>query len=309
MADNHPIPPKLQSEISLYLAYLKNERQYSQHTHNNYRRHLQTMAKLLTEQNITCWQDVSSEHVRWQLNKLHRLQKNPRTLAAMLSAERGLLNYLIREQRLINNVTNGIRPPKKQAPLPGNLDLDQIFQLLNIQGDDPLSIRDLAMFELFYSSGLRLSELVMLNMNDLQLADKQVKVIGKGQKTRLLPVGSCAIKALEKWFEVRSQLAPTDEMAIFVSKQKKRISVRNVQERLKFHAKQQSIDGRIHPHKLRHTFATHLLEGSGDLRAVQELLGHSDLSSTQIYTQLDFQHLSKVYDQTHPRAKKNNDHL
>lgn len=295
---------QLQIEIDNYIQHLAIERQYSPHTQNNYRRHLQCMAHLLMQQNIECWQDATAEHVRWQLNKLHRQGKNPRSLSALLSAQRGLLNYLIREQRLDNNVTIGIRPPKKQANLPGNFSVDQIFQLLNIQGDDILNVRDKAMFELFYSSGLRLSELVGLNIQDLQAEAQEIRVIGKGQKTRLLPVGSHALKSIQAWLQLRSQLAPIDEPALFVSKQQKRISQRNVQERLKHHAKLQGIHGRVHPHKLRHSFATHLLEGSCDLRAVQELLGHSDLSSTQIYTQLDFQHLSRVYDQSHPRAKK-----
>jgi len=298
------VAAQLQVEIDNYIQHLAIERQYSPHTQSNYHRHLQKMAHLLCEQNIHRWQAMQPEHVRWQLNKLHRQGKNARTLSALLSAQRGLLNYLIREQRLEHNVTTGIRPPKKTASLPGNLNVDQAFQLLNIQGQDILSIRDKAMFELFYSSGLRLSELVMLNLNDLHLDCQEVKVLGKGQKSRLLPVGSLAIQALKHWLTLREQLAPADDMALFVSKQRRRISQRNVQDRLTFHAKQQGISGRIYPHKLRHSFATHLLEGSGDLRAVQELLGHSDLSTTQVYTQLDFQHLTKVYDQTHPRAKK-----
>jgi integrase/recombinase XerC len=195
--------------------------------------------------------------------------------------------------------------PKQGRPLPKNLDVDQVYQLLNITDEgDPLAIRDRAMMELFYSAGLRLAELVALNVADLGRDDRQLRVLGKGNKERIVPFGRMALEWLNKWLAVRPLFAVADEPALFLSKQKRRISTRSVQLRLEQWGIKQDLAPHVNPHKLRHSFATHLLESSADLRAVQELLGHANLATTQIYTHLDFQRLADVYDQSHPRAKK-----
>ena len=202
-----------------------------------------------------------------------------------------------------HNPAIGIQAPKSEKKLPKALDIDNTQQLLSLEGSDWLSIRDRAILELFYSSGLRLSELVDLNLNDIDLPQALITVTGKGNKTRTLPVGSFAIKAIESWINIRCDLNP-DHSAVFLSKQGKRLSQRSVQLRLKKYSLQQGISQHVHPHMLRHSFASHMLESSGDLRAVQELLGHANISTTQIYTHLDFQHLAKVYDKAHPRANR-----
>jgi len=201
----------------------------------------------------------------------------------------------------------GIKGPKFAKPLPKNLDVDQMACLLEIPDDEPLAIRDKAMMELMYSSGLRISELVGANMQDISAANGEILVRGKGNKERLIPVGKKALDALKKWLTIRPQFVKPDEIAVFLSSQKNRISIRQVRLRMQEWGIKQGISSQVHPHKLRHSFASHILESSGDLRAVQELLGHSSLSATQVYTHLDFQHLAKVYDNTHPRAKKRTD--
>ena len=202
------------------------------------------------------------------------------------------------------NPVNGIRAPKTANKLPLPIDVDQMSQLLNLEQSDPLAIRDLALMELMYSCGLRLMELSALNIGDVDLQDRTVPVVGKGGKTRVLPVGKAASLSLVRWLEIRSQLVPSDEQALFISQRGTRLSHRAIQQRLHYWGIKQNIDNNVHPHRLRHSFASHLLESSGNLRAVQELLGHADISTTQIYTHVDFQQLAKVYDNAHPRARK-----
>jgi len=197
-----------------------------------------------------------------------------------------------------------VQAPKAPRRLPSTLDADQVASLLAISGDDPTTLRDRAILELFYSSGLRLAELVGLNLGDVDAADRTVRVIGKGSKVRVVPVGKHALAALRDWLAVRSELARSGELALFVGRRGERVSPRTVQRHVNEWAKRRGAPTGVHPHMLRHSFATHLLESSGNLRAVQELLGHASLSSTQIYTHVDFQHLAKVYDQAHPRARK-----
>jgi integrase/recombinase XerC len=203
-----------------------------------------------------------------------------------------------------SNPASGIKTPKAPKRLPNVLDVDQINQLLNIQETNPISLRDKAILELLYSSGLRLTELVNLNPIDLNLKDKSLMVMGKGGKTRLVPIGQKAIEAVNQWLDVRSQLAKTDEEALFVGSKGVRLGQRAIQARIRHWGKKNGIQQSVYPHLLRHSFATHLLEASGDLRAVQELLGHKDISTTQIYTHLDFQHLAETYDKAHPRSGK-----
>jgi integrase/recombinase XerC len=214
------------------------------------------------------------------------------------------MNYLLREGLIKSNPASGIKTPKAPKRLPNVLDVDQINQLLNIQETNPISIRDKAILELLYSSGLRLTELVNLNPIDLNLKDKSLMVMGKGGKTRMVPIGQKAIEAVNLWLDVRSQLAKIDEEALFVGSKGVRLGQRAIQARITHWGKKNGIQQSVYPHLLRHSFATHLLEASGDLRAVQELLGHKDISTTQIYTHLDFQHLAETYDKAHPRSGK-----
>ena len=214
------------------------------------------------------------------------------------------MNYLLREGLIKFNPASGVKTPKAPKRLPNVLDVDQINQLLNIRETNPVSLRDKAILELLYSSGLRLSELVNLNPIDLNLKDKSLMVMGKGGKTRLVPIGQKAIEAVNQWLDVRSKLAKTDEEALFVGTKGVRLGQRAIQARITHWGKKNGIQQGVYPHLLRHSFATNLLEASGDLRAVQELLCHKDISSTQIYTHLDFQHLAETYDKAHPRSGK-----
>jgi integrase/recombinase XerC len=229
-----------------------------------------------------------------------------RSIQRELSSIRGFYQYLIRQGEMKNNPAMEVRAPKSEQLLPKTCDAEQIGRLLHEQNSDgDVLIRDLAMFELMYSSGLRLAELVGIDLNHIDLGQQQLIVTGKGNKTRYLPIGSKAVKAVRRWLGVRADFSRDgSEQALFISKQEKRISPRNVQSRLNQLVKKQSIDQHLSPHALRHSFATHMLESSGDLRAVQELLGHANIKTTQIYTHLDFQHLAKVYDAAHPRAKR-----
>ena len=292
--------------VTRFLDYLRVERQYSPHTQNNYRLHLHELSRLAAELGLVEWRELKPPLVRALVVRLRRSGKAaPRTLATKLSSLRSFLDYLVRLEELKANPARGIVTPKQGRPLPKNLDVDQVYQLLNIpEENDPLAVRDRAIMELFYSSGLRLSELVGLNLSDLRLEERQLRVVGKGNKERILPIGRMALEWLGKWLALRPLLALEGEGALFLSKQKRRITSRSVQLRLAQWGIKQELAPHVHPHKLRHSFATHLLESSGDLRAVQELLGHANLTTTQIYTHLDFTHLADVYDQAHPRAKR-----
>jgi len=227
-----------------------------------------------------------------------------KSLQRELSSVRTFYSYLLREQAVESNPAQGIRAPKTKRLLPPTLDVDQVGALLDTTTSDPLEIRDLAMMELFYSSGLRLAELISVNTDDIDTQDTSLEVLGKGSKSRRVPIGQKALEAIANWLLIRPQLAKPDEPALFVSKRGTRIHRRTVETRLKRWSLNHGTNQNLHPHMLRHSFASHVLESSGDLRAVQELLGHADISTTQIYTHLDFQHLAKVYDAAHPRAKK-----
>lgn len=293
--------------IELFSDYLKFEKQYSVHTVNQYNQQL-NFAALYFSKLADNWFAVQGEHIRRYSMALRSKQLSGRTISLKLSCIRSLYKFLkaknISQQRHYHNPAEAIKGPKFSKPLPKNLDVDQMAKLLEIADDEPLALRDKAMMELMYSSGLRISELVGANIPDINLTEGEILVRGKGNKERLLPVGSKALNALQAWLKVRKHYAHPDETAVFLSSQKKRISVRQVRLRMQQWGVKQGISSQVHPHKLRHSFASHILESSGDLRAVQELLGHSSLSATQVYTHLDFQHLAKVYDNTHPRAKK-----
>ncbi|WP_133405488.1 tyrosine recombinase XerC [Parashewanella tropica] len=281
--------------------YLRSERRLSPYTCRNYLRELTRFKALQTEEQH--WQALSPDDLQSLLAKLHRQGLSPRSIALSLSSIKQLYQFLLREGKINTDPSVLLRAPKQNKPLPKNLDVDSIQHLVDINPDDPLAVRDKAIMELFYSSGLRLAELAALNTSDFSDQLKQVTVMGKGGKMRMLPVGSKAVDALQDWLDIRSTINTLDS-AVFVTQKGKRLSHRSIQTRLNKWAQQQGLSSKVHPHKLRHSFATHMLEASADLRAVQELLGHADLSTTQIYTSLDFQHLAKVYDGAHPRAKR-----
>ena len=248
---------------------------------------------------------MTTDEVRRYVAWRHRAGAGGKTLQRELSALRSFFRYLLREGRLGFNPAQGVRAPKSERKLPVTFEADGLCALLDQAPDeDPLALRDQAMIELFYSSGLRLAELVSVNLNDIDLEDASLEVLGKGAKRRRVPVGAQALAAVKRWREVRGLLAAADEPALFVSQRGRRIHPRTVEQRLARWAMERGAGRHLHPHLLRHSFASHLLESSSDLRAVQELLGHANIATTQIYTHLDFQHLAQVYDQAHPRARR-----
>ncbi len=286
-----------------YWDFLRIEKQASPHTISNYQRQLQAVSELLAQAEINAWQQVEASTVRWILIQSHKQKLGAKSIGLRLVALRQFLAFLVKRGELKVNPAQGIKAPKVGKHLPKNIDAEQVTQLLNIQSDKPLAQRDLAMMELMYSSGLRLSELQGLNLDNMDLTNGEVKVLGKGNKERIVPIGSKAITAIQNWLVVRKQFQPK-ENALFINQRGGRLSHRSIQLAMEKWGKIQALDTHLHPHKLRHSFATHLLEASQDLRAVQELLGHSSLSTTQIYTHLDFQHLAKIYDTAHPRARR-----
>jgi integrase/recombinase XerC len=283
---------------------LATERRLSPHTVEAYERDLLALLEFCAREQIASFEMLDSFSVRRFAAESHRRGLGARSVARRLSAVRTFLNYLIETGVLKSNAGVHVQAPKAPRRLPATLDADQVASLLAISGDDPLTLRDRAILELFYSSGLRLAELVGLNLGDVDAADRTVRVLGKGSKMRIVPVGRQALAALNDWLAVRAQLARGGEPALFVGRRGDRVSPRTVQKRVNEWAKRQGTPTGVHPHMLRHSFATHVLESSRNLRAVQELLGHASLSTTQIYTHLDFQHLASVYDQAHPRARK-----
>jgi len=295
----------VQNWLNRFLDHLRHERCLSPHTLSNYSRDLERIRAWCTGQQIETWVHLDSHRIRSYAAQRHRGGIKGKSIQRELSSLRSLFNYLLREGEASSNPVQGIRPPKVQRRLPPTMDADQLSQLLDMPpGENALELRDHAMMELFYSSGLRLAELISLDCRDVTGEPGTLEVTGKGSKTRRVPVGRKAIKALRHWLNVRETVAAGDEPALFVSRRGGRIHSRTIQARMKLWAVRQGASHHLHPHLLRHSFASHLLESSGDLRAVQELLGHADISTTQIYTHLDFQHLAKVYDAAHPRAKK-----
>lgn len=289
--------------IDEFIRHLAMERRLSPLTCKNYRRDLEALADWCGEQDIARWDQLDDEHIRNFSASCYRKGLAARSIQRRLSAIRSYFRYLLREKRVTRNPVTGVSAPKAKKRLPGNLDADRMSRLLEIDGDGPLVARDRAILELFYSSGLRLAELVSLDLHDVDLADGTVRVTGKGSKERIVPVGRKASTAIKAWRHERQALAASTQNALFVSQHGRRLSHRAVQQRVAHWARKQGIDARVYPHLLRHSFATHLLESSHDLRGVQELLGHANISTTQVYTHLDFQHLAQIYDQTHPRAR------
>jgi integrase/recombinase XerC len=293
--------------IQAFLGHLEHERRLSPHSVSNYRRDLHKFHDYCKKQDLTDWTSLNAHHARGFVAHLHHAGLGGRSIQRALSALRSFFNYLVREELVSNNPARGVSAPKTGKPLPKTLDVDQISRLLAMDDKDPLALRDLAIMELLYSSGLRLAELTQLNLDDVDLRDAMARVTGKGNKTRVVPVGSQALAILRRWLHLRASLAQEGERALFVSRNGKRLGPRSIQQRLRQWGMKQGLTGRVHPHRLRHSFASHLLESSGDLRAVQELLGHANISTTQVYTHLDYQHLARVYDQAHPRARRRKD--
>ncbi len=290
-------------QFTAFIEYLETERQVSAHTLSAYRSDLAKVLEFAKRQNLDSWSDLQVADVRQLVAELHAGGLVGRSIARLLSALRGLYAYLVREGVCRHDPAAGIRPPKGARKLPKVLDVDRAQQLLDSPvADDFAACRDHAILELLYSSGLRLSELVGLNLADIDLQQGLVLVLGKGNKQRMLPVGSKAIAAVQRWLSAREQVQAKDQ-ALFIGVRGRRMSPQLVRERVR-QAGARELGQHLHPHMLRHSFASHILESSHDLRAVQELLGHADISTTQIYTHLDFQHLAQVYDQAHPRARR-----
>ena len=305
------LAPQWQQPLQAYLRYLQHERGYSEKTLDSYQRQLQQLANSITEADID-WLNLTEARLKQYIISLRRTDIKPRTIALKVAALRSFYRYLQAQGLRRDNPAQYLSVPKAALTLPKNLNVDQLNHLLSFDSsDDILACRDKAMLELFYSSGLRLEELVNANINDIDWQQQLMRVTGKGSKQRIVPIGKIALQALRDWLAQRpaftTKLCEADQQALFVSKQHKRISARHVRERVQLWAKQQGLNQHVHPHMLRHSFASHMLESSQDLRAVQELLGHANLSTTQVYTHLDFAHLAKVYDNAHPRAKKRSD--
>ena len=293
-----------QNQLDDFFDYLRYERRNSPRTISAYQQDLKRLSSYCNRQDIENWSDVNNLLGRKWLASLHQHGLSGSSIQRILSGCRSFYRWLIREQHVSANPFDLLKAPRHPRKLPDTMDIDAVQQLVSLTGDDHLTVRDRAILELFYSSGLRLSELVSLDVGDIDFSAGEARVTGKGNKTRIVPVGRYAQMAIKQWLSVRPQIANETEQAIFVSRRGGRLATRSVEKRLKDWAIRQGISRNVHPHMLRHSFASHMLESSGDLRAVQELLGHQNISTTQRYTHLDFQHLAKVFDKAHPRAKR-----
>lgn len=292
-------------QLAAFLDTLRFQQRASPHTLEGYGHDLARLKAFCAERGLQAWTELASAHIREHIARRHRDKIGSRSLQRELSAIRGFFDFLVKRGEAGQNPARGVRAPKAPRRLPRLLDVDQMAGMLDVPPEDPLELRDLAIWELFYSSGLRLAELTGLDLPDLDLPAGMVLVReGKGRKSRHVPVGRCALEAVRRWLAVRAGYAGAGEPALFVSRLGGRLAPRTVQARLERWWKKLGLPEHVHPHMLRHSFASHLLESSGDLRAVQELLGHANLGTTQVYTHLDFQHLASVYDRAHPRARK-----
>ncbi|HHJ18711.1 MAG TPA: tyrosine recombinase XerC [Gammaproteobacteria bacterium] len=295
----------LLADIQTFLDYLRHEKRHSPRTVAAYQRDLTSLSQFLMAEGIAGWEHLQAKQLRHYIAHRHARGLNGRSLQRELSATRSFYRYLHRQGKASNHPAQDLQAPRAAQRLPKTMGVDQVSQLLDIKGTDPLTLRDRAVMELFYSSGLRLAEIAALDCQDIDLDAALVNIRkGKGAKARLIPIGRFAITALQDWLKARPGLKNASDAALFLSQRGTRLSHRAIQQRLSDWAKRQGMEQHLHPHRLRHAFATHLLESSGDIRAVQELLGHANIRSTQIYTQLDFQHLANVYDQVHPRARR-----
>ena len=287
--------------VAGYLAYLEKERRLSGHTVKSYQRDIEL---LLGMSEATPLDELEIHHIRRCIARLHGMGHGGRSLARALSAWRGFFRFLMRDHGFKQNPCVGVRAPRTAKKLPDALSPEEVAKLVDLPADDPYAVRDRAMFELFYSSGLRLSELTALTPTDIDFDDATVRVLGKGGKTRVIPVGRFALRCIQEWLSQRDSVTKGRQSALFVNHRGQAIGPRTVQQRLTIWSRKQGLAQQVHPHMLRHSFASHVLQSSGDLRAVQEMLGHASISTTQVYTHLDWQHLAKVYDAAHPRAKR-----
>ena len=293
-----------ENSIELFLNFIRYEKRLSSLTVKNYLSDLERLHKLITKPTMS----ATTEDIRLSLAKLHASGLSGKSLSRILSAWRSYFMFLIKSNQIKNDPTSGIKAPKSAKKLPQTLSIDQIFKLIEIDDKTFYGLRDKAILEIFYSSGLRLAELSHIKINDIDLHDQTLKVLGKGNKYRILPIGSKAMDAINSWIDKLKEIKNIDEQEyLFVNSKGSKLTNRAIQYRLKYWAKKNNIPENIHHHLLRHSFASHVLQSSQDLRAVQELLGHSNISTTQIYTHLDYQHLAKIYDQSHPRSKKKMD--
>jgi integrase/recombinase XerC len=296
--------------LGRFESHLKNERRMSIHTVLAYRRDLSRLRAFCGTRKVVRWCDLDHAQVRAFAAHAHAQGLGPRSIQRHLSAVRSFYEFLVREGCCAINPAVDVRAPKVKKRLPATLDADQMARLLEFRVDDSLSARDKALMELFYSSGLRLAELVGLDLTSIDVADRTVRVVGKGGKSRVVPIGRFALNALRQWLTERADWlrpgapAGTVQGAVFIGRNGRRLSMRAVQLRVDLWARRQGLGVHVHPHMFRHSFASHLLESSGNLRGIQELLGHADIGTTQVYTHLDFQHLAKVYDSAHPRARR-----
>ena len=296
----------MKKSVDQYCDQLLHQKQYSEHTVNNYTRQILDFIDYVS-QRIDDWVLVSSQDIRLWMAHHHRNGASAATIGLKLSSLRGFLDYLVAKKKIKTNPAIGLRGPKKPKRLPKNIDVDSLNHFIDsLPEDEPIEIRDKAIIELLYSSGIRLSELSSMDLDSVSFNDQTLRVLGKGRKIREVPFGAAATKLLKKWIKNRiAFVKDPEEKALFISSRGKRLGNRSIQQRLNYWGKRQGLTDVLHPHKLRHSCATHVLESSSDLRAVQELLGHASIATTQIYTHLDFQHLAKTYDAAHPRARKN----
>jgi integrase/recombinase XerC len=296
--------PQATAWLARFERHLLTERRLSAHTVAAYRHDLTALRAWCDQSGLSDWSELDHQQVRRFAARSHARGLQGRSIQRRLAALRSFFNFLLREGALRRNPALDVPSPKAPRRLPHTLDVDQMAQLLARKPTDALAARDLALMELFYSSGLRLSELTGLTLADIDLHSAQVRVLGKGRKERIVPVGRVAIKAVQGWLPHRTGMAAPEQQALFVGRNGRPLGARAVQLRVAAQARAARLPQHVHPHMFRHSFATHLLESSRDLRAVQELLGHANISTTQVYTHLDFQHLARTYDQAHPRAKR-----
>lgn len=296
----------MKKAVATYCDRLLHQKQYSEHTVNNYQRQILDFVDFIKDK-ADDWKAVDSQSIRLWMAQHHRKGASAATIGLKLSSLRGFLDYLVAQKIIKTNPAIGLRGPKKPQRLPKNIDVDSLNYFIdNLPEVEPIEIRDKAIIELLYSTGIRLSELSSMDLNSISFGDQTLRVLGKGRKIREVPFGRSAKKLLKKWIQSRGTLVKShDEQALFLSNRGQRLGNRAIQQRLNYWGKKLGLADVLHPHKLRHSCATHVLESSSDLRAVQELLGHASIATTQIYTHLDFQHLAKTYDAAHPRAKKN----
>jgi len=295
---------ELTADIQKFVLHLEQERRMSAHTVSAYQRDLKRCSVFMEQQYLLSWSVLKTKQIRRFIAELNREGLSGRSIQRHLSSLRSFYRYLMREGKVLTNPAQAVQAPKSAKRLPSTLDVDQVSGLLDhVEQESFLGCRDRAIMELFYSSGLRLAELARLDCRDIDLADQLVYVTGKGDKERVLPIGGQALKSIQLWLASRDNEGLLEQAALFISKRGGRLGVRSIQQRMRFWGKKQGISDHVHPHRLRHAFASHMLEATGDLRAVQELLGHADISTTQVYTHVDFQHLAKVYDAAHPRAR------